>query len=70
MIPYFAASGHHFYAKSVHIYVQKMMRLKDDYPEIHNKFVDGFHVVRRSNRKWAGLSTDLVIEQVLMRAIK
>ena len=28
------------------------------------------HVVRRSDRLWAGLSTDLVIEQVLMRSIK
>ena len=30
----------------------------------------GFHCVRRSNRFWAGLSTDLVIEQVMMKAIK
>ena len=30
----------------------------------------GNHVVRRSDRFWAGLSTDLVIEQVLMRSVK
>ena len=33
-------------------------------------FVEGRHVVRRSGRYWAELSTDLVIEQVLMRSIK
>ena len=32
--------------------------------------MNGFHVVRRSDRYWAGLSTDLVIEQVLMRSVK
>jgi hypothetical protein len=31
---------------------------------------DGLHVVRRSDRYWGGLSTDLVIEQVLMRSVK
>ncbi len=28
------------------------------------------HVVRRSDRFWAGLSTDLIIEQVLRRSFK
>ena len=28
------------------------------------------HPIRRSDRKWAGLSTDLVIEQELMRSLK
>ncbi len=28
------------------------------------------HVVRRSDQYWAGLSTDLIIEQVLMRSVK
>lgn len=31
---------------------------------------DGHHVLRRSDRFWAGLSTDLVIEQILMRSVK
>ena len=37
---------------------------------VHRKFEAGVHVVRRSNPLWAGLSTDLVIEQVLMRSLK
>ena len=34
------------------------------------KFEAGVHFVRRSNRLWAGLSTDLAIERVLMRSLK
>ena len=37
---------------------------------VQRKFEAGVHVVRRSNRLRAGLSTDLVIEQVLMRSLK
>ena len=37
---------------------------------VHRKFEAGVHVVRRSNPLWAGLSTDLVIEQVLKRSLK
>ncbi len=34
------------------------------------KFLEGFHVVRRSNQFWAGLSSDHLIEQTLMRSLK
>ena len=37
---------------------------------MHKSFQDGLHVVRRSDRYWSGLSTYLVIEQVLMRSLK
>jgi len=37
---------------------------------VHKHFQDGLHVGRRSDRYWAGLSQDLLIEQVLMRSIK
>ena len=66
--PYLAASGHNLYAKSVRLYFMSI--LETDHPEVYRKFKAGFHVVRRSNRLWAGLSTDLVIEQVLMRSLK
>ena len=32
--------------------------------------MEGKHAVRRTDRYWSGLSTDLVIEQVLMRSVK
>ena len=47
-----------------------MNSLESEHPDVYRKFEAGFHVVRRSNPMWAGLSTDLVIEQVLMRSIK
>ncbi len=70
MLPYFAAAGHNLYAKSAYIYLQKMQQLPESHPAVYSSFLSGFHVVRRSDRYWAGLSTDLVIEQVLMRSIK
>lgn len=70
MLPYFAASGHNQYAKSAHIYLQQMQDLKNSHPSVYRCFQDGLHVIRRSDRLWAGLSTDLAIEQVLMRSIK
>lgn len=70
MLPYLAASGHNLYVKSAHIYLQYMQGLKDTHPGLDEKFKSGFHVIRRSDRYWAGLSTDLVIEQSLMRSLK
>ena len=70
MLPYFAAAGHNLYAKSAFVYLQLMHELQEKHPDVHNSFQDGLHVVRRSDRYWAGLSTDLVIEQVLMRSVK
>lgn len=70
MLPYFAASGHNFYAKSAYLYLQTMLALQKTNPEVHKKFLKGFHVVRRSDRHWAGHPTDLLIEQVLMRSVK
>ena len=70
MLPYFAASGHNSYTKSAYIYLQTMQSFKDDHPVVHDLFQAGYHIVRRSDRYWGGLSTDLVIEQVLMRSVK
>ena len=47
-----------------------MHDLQTKHPEVYKSFQDGLHVVRRSDCYWAGLSTDLAIEQVLMRSIK
>ena len=70
MLPYFAASGHNSYTKSAYMYLQTMQSLKDDHPVVHDLFQAGYHVVRRGDRYWGGLSTDPVIEQVLMRSVK
>ena len=47
-----------------------MANLPNDHPVVHQHFVEGLHVARRSDRAWAGLSTDLMTEQVLMRSMK
>ena len=70
MLPYLAASGHNLYTKSARLYLQQMLNLRTEHPDVHQHFEEGFHVIRRSDRLWAGLSADLVIEQVLMRSMK
>ena len=66
----FAAAGHFSYLRSAHYYMQKTNNLEENHPDVHRNFLDGFHVIRRSNQCWAGLSSDLVIEQTLMRSLK
>ena len=70
MLPYLAASGHSLYAKSAIIYFSSMANLPNDHPVVYHHFVEGPHVARRSDRAWANLSTDLMIEHVLMRIMK
>ena len=70
MLPYFAASGHNLYTKLAYVYLQNMACLEDDHPDVYHSSLEGHHVVRRSNRYWAGLSTDHIIEQVRMRSVK
>jgi len=71
MLNVFVATGHNHYAKSARLYLQMMSDLSSSHPWLYDQFVQhGFHTVRRSDRFWAGLWTDLVIEQTLMKALK
>ena len=70
MLPYFAASGHYHYQKSVYLYLQIMSQIHVTNTGLHKHFINGLHVIRRNDRFWADLSPDLVIEQVLMRCLK
>ena len=67
-LPYFAAAGHHLYLKSAYIYYQQMLELQETHPDVYKQVSSGGYVIRRTDRFWAGLSTDLVI--VLMRSVK
>lgn len=69
-IPIFAAAGHYNYLKSAHLYLQNMTQLHSKHPDISHKFHEGLHVIRRSQKFWSSLSSDLVIEQTLMRSLK
>ncbi|KAK3892155.1 hypothetical protein Pcinc_003991 [Petrolisthes cinctipes] len=69
-LPIFAAARHHNYLKSAYFYVQKMSQLEARHPDAYDKLSRGFHVIRCSNQCWAGLSSDLVIEQTLMPSLR
>ena len=59
------------YAKCVHIYLQNMSDLETNYSWVYMSFAThGYHTVRRSDRYWTGLWSDLIIEQVLMRSLR
>ena len=47
-----------------------MQELQDKSPEVYRCFVSGYNVVRRSDKFFAGIGTDLMIEQELMRSVK
>ena len=70
MLPFFTASGHNLYAKSAYLYLQLMLDLPNNHPELYDMFMNGFHVIQRSDRYWAGVSSDMLIEQTLMRSLK
>ena len=56
--------------KSAYVYLNNMLELESQHPDIHTSFKLEKHVIRRRDRYWAGLSSNLVIEQVLMRSVK
>jgi len=64
----FTATGHINYARCLRLYVQEMMDFPDKHPWLYQKFIDGHHAIRRSDRFWSGF--DLIIEQTLMRSLK
>ncbi|CAB3998646.1 Hypothetical predicted protein [Paramuricea clavata] len=65
-----AAAGHSNDPKSAYLYLQSMTRLEKDNLSVFRKFMNGLHVIRRSDQYWAGLGCNLVIEQALIRSLK
>ena len=47
-----------------------VQNLQETHPEVYRHFGEGYHVIRRSDRYRVGLSTDMIIVQVLMRSFK
>jgi len=70
MLPYMAAAGHNNYTKSLMLFLQKMEKLPQTHPYVYSRFCDGLFVIRRTDKYWSGIFTDLCIEQVLMGSIK
>lgn len=73
MLPIFHAVGHLPYAKSAQLYLQNMVDLEagpNDAPEameLDGFTKDGLFTVRRSDKSWAGVWSDMTIEQMLNR---
>ncbi len=71
MTPFFHACGHFQYAKCAHLYVQDMLQLKNSHPQVYKEFAEkGFFSINRTGTPWAGVWSDMVIEQTLMRSMK
>ena len=70
MLNLFAATGHNNYARTCRLYLQSISSLENENPEVHAEFVAGNHTVRRSEKAWSGIWTDLAIEQILMKSLK
>ena len=47
-----------------------MNELSSTNRDVYQMFMNDHHVVRRSDSFWAGVSTDLAIEQELMSSVK
>ena len=47
-----------------------MNKLKETHPIVYTQFMEGLFVFRRTDSYWAGIFSDLYIEQVLMGSVK
>lgn len=71
MLPIFHASGHFNYAKSAHVYLQDSLELLNTLHQENDLFVNcGYFTIRRTEKFWSGVWSDMTIEQVLMRSLK
>ena len=72
MLPTFHAAGHLPYAKSAQLYLQEMERLEELLPadDFEKYITQGYFTIRRTNKFWSGIWTDMTIEQVLMKMMK
>lgn len=72
MLPYFHAAGHLNYAKTAHVYLQRMLKLRDTMSptDLENFVGKSYFTIRRTDKFWSGTWSDMIIEQYLMRAMK
>nr|CAH7764460.1 unnamed protein product [Callosobruchus chinensis] len=69
MLPILHAAGHFGYAKGLQIFLQDMAKLKAtmNYDEYTNFTEKGYFTIRRSNKPFCGIWSDMTIEQTLNR---
>ena len=61
MMNLFPASGHRSYDECSRLYLHEMLSLSDTNPWLNKQFEDGYHIVLRSSRFWAGLWSGFII---------
>lgn len=67
MLPFFAATGHDKYLKSIHWFLDEMENLPTD---VLTEFKNGNFVVRRRGNYYGATSGDYTIETTLMASFK
>ena len=70
MLNLFSATGHNNYAKTCRLYLQSYTSLEKDHPHVFEQFMLGNHTVRRTEKNWSGIWTDLSIEHILVKSLK
>ncbi|GBM31924.1 hypothetical protein AVEN_74229-1 [Araneus ventricosus] len=71
MLPNFHASEHFPRAKSAHLYLQDMLQLENLIDRsVFRRFIQGIFTVRSSAKFSCGTSTDMTIEQSLMKSMQ
>ena len=72
ILPFFHAAGHFFNAKSAHLYLQDMLTLEEKMdPAEYQRFTSqGDFAVRHSDKLFAGIWSDMTIEQTLMKSVE
>ena len=49
-----SACGHNNYTKSVWLYLQEILTLETNYPNLFKQYIEGNHILRRTNFKCWG----------------
>ncbi|CAH0757850.1 unnamed protein product [Diatraea saccharalis] len=71
MLPFFYSTGHFNYAKCISMYLDDMYNLQNVMPtEEYDRFTKGLFTIRRTDKFWSGVWSDMTIEQTLMRSMK
>ena len=70
MIPLFFATSRLKYSKWLSVHVEEMKALPTTAPKVHEEFLKGNFVVRRTTRRFSSVSPDMALEQTLNKDVK
>ena len=55
MLNLYVVNSHNNYARTCRLYLQSMLNLEKDHPDVHQQFILGNHTVRRTSSSWSGI---------------